>query len=260
MKKIKVAIADDSRELVQRIEEYFFNHPQIEIVATASNGKLCLEMLEQYQIDLLLLDIIMPHMDGIAVLEQVKAMPKYKDLSIIILTAFGHEDIMKHALALGATYLILKPFDFDQLESKILRWTGSTPMLTPANDIVRDTLTPVEARAMQLLKDVGIPINVKGYTYLRYAVTLVERDKNILNGSVMKVLYPEIAARHNTTASRVERAIRHAIEVAWSRKSEEICQILIKGPVETCVKPKNSAFIALIIDKIQTDLAQSQQV
>lgn len=262
MKKINVAIADDNQELVRRIEEYFINHAQINIVATASNGKLCLDMLEENDVDLLLLDIIMPHLDGIAVLEKIHMMDKYKDLSIMMLTAFGQEDIMKHVLNLGATYLILKPFDFEQLETKILTWTGytTTGALPQKNSLHTEqvSISPLEHEISEILKAVGIPMHIRGYKHLCYAVALVCETPSLLNGVVTKVLYPEIAVYCDSTPTRVERSIRHAIEVAWSRQAEEFCRVLMgKELDETCIKPKNSVFIALVADKAQQKIAQS---
>ena len=124
MAKIRVAIADDNRELVNLMELYFGNHEKIEVVATASNGKVCIQMLEEHDIDILLLDIIMPHLDGLAVLEKIYNNEKFSDLQVIMLTAFGQEDVMKQAVQYGASYFMLKPFEFEQLEQKILNSAG----------------------------------------------------------------------------------------------------------------------------------------
>ncbi|EKB46627.1 Stage 0 sporulation protein A [Solibacillus isronensis B3W22] len=118
MSKVKIAIADDNRELVKMMEVYFTNHPQIEIVATASNGKICIKMLEEHKIDVLLLDIIMPHLDGLAVLEEMYNDERYTQTQVIMLTAFGQEDVMKQAVNYGASYFMLKPFEFEQLVQK----------------------------------------------------------------------------------------------------------------------------------------------
>ena len=116
MDTIKVAIVDDNKELVKTMESYFEKHPEIEIIWTGHNGKVCLTMLEEKEPDVLLLDIIMPHLDGIAVLETIGGSSKYNDLHIIMLTAFGQEDVMTQAADLGASYFMLKPFEFDRLD------------------------------------------------------------------------------------------------------------------------------------------------
>lgn len=124
MAKVRVAVADDNRELVKTMELYFQNHPEIEIVATAPNGKVCIKMMEEYQPDVLLLDIIMPHLDGLAVLEELRSKDTLSVTQVIMLTAFGQEDVMKQAVEHGASYFMLKPFEFEQLVQKILYCAG----------------------------------------------------------------------------------------------------------------------------------------
>lgn len=257
MAKIKVAIADDNRELVKLMELYFENHPKIELVATANNGKVCVEMLAQHEIDVLLLDVIMPHLDGLAVLEKMYNDSNSKKTQVIMLTAFGQEDVMKQAVTYGASYFILKPFEFDQLESKIITCANRAQELQ-VQTIVKATSSSLnqlqlDSTVTAIIKEIGIPAHIKGYAYLREAIQMVYSDVEIL-GSVTKVLYPEIAKRFSTTSSRVERAIRHAIEVAWTRGNPAFISSLF-GQTSASVKPKptNSEFIALIADKIRVD-------
>ena len=257
MTKIKVAIADDNRELIKLMELYFENHPEIDLIATASNGKVCIQMLEENEIDVLLLDIIMPHLDGIAVLEKIYDNPKYEHLQVIMLTAFGQEDVMKQAVTYGASYFMLKPFEFDQLEQKIITCANKfTDAPKPKSVLQQPTVLDqrqLDTIVTAIIKEIGIPAHIKGYSYLREAIQMVYYNIELL-GSVTKILYPEIAKKFSTTPSRVERAIRHAIEVAWNRGNfESISEMFGYTVHHMKSKPTNSEFIAMIADKIRIE-------
>ena len=261
MTKVKIAIADDNRELVQMMQTYFENHPTIEIVFVASNGKVCITMLEEIQPDVLLLDIIMPHLDGLAVLEAIYNNPQYENVQVIMLTAFGQDDVMKQAVNFGASYFMLKPFDFIQLEQKIKLVMGVKHDAKPASQAVNGTQKPnqreLDTLITSIIKEIGVPAHIKGYSYLREAITMVYYDVELL-GSVTKILYPEIAKKFNTTSSRVERAIRHAIEVAWNRGNYEVISEMFGYTVHHLKsKPTNSEFIAMIADKLRIELVAS---
>lgn len=257
MAKIKVAIADDNRELIKLMELYFENHQEIDLVATASNGKVCIQMLEENDVDVLLLDIIMPHLDGLAVLERIYDNPKYDQLQVIMLTAFGQEDVMKQAVTYGASYFMLKPFEFDQLEQKIITCANKyTDSPKPKSILQQPTVLDqrqLDTIVTAIIKEIGIPAHIKGYSYLREAIQMVYYDIELL-GSVTKILYPEIAKKFSTTPSRVERAIRHAIEVAWNRGNfESISEMFGYTVHHMKSKPTNSEFIAMIADKIRIE-------
>ncbi|SOC36116.1 sporulation transcription factor Spo0A [Ureibacillus acetophenoni] len=263
MAKVRVAIADDNRDLVRTLEQFFENHPEIEIVATAPNGKLCLKMLEDFQPEVLLLDIIMPHLDGLAVLEAMYGDNRFTNTQVIMLTAFGQEDVMKQAVTYGASYFMLKPFEFDQLVQKILHCAGQKTETVKRQSILQpETTGKVNQRQLDttitsIIKEIGVPAHIKGYSYLREAIQMVYYDIELL-GSVTKILYPEIAKKFGTTPSRVERAIRHAIEVAWNRGNyESISQMFGYTVHHLKSKPTNSEFIAMIADKIRIELVAS---
>lgn len=263
MTKVKVAIADDNRELLKTMEQYFQGHPEIEIIATASNGKVCLQMLEEFTPDILLLDIIMPHLDGLAVLESMYQNEKMSSIQVIMLTAFGQEDVMKQAVDLGASYFMLKPFEFDQLVQKILHCAGQKATLPKKTSVLQPTAPQklnqhqLDSTITAIIKEIGVPAHIKGYSYLREAIQMVFEDIELL-GSVTKILYPEIAKKFNTTPSRVERAIRHAIEVAWNRGNYESISSMFGYTVHHLKsKPTNSEFIAMIADKIRIDMMAS---
>ncbi|NLY80261.1 MAG: sporulation transcription factor Spo0A [Lysinibacillus sp.] len=264
MTKVRVAVADDNRDLVRTMEQFFENHSDIEIVATASNGKQCLTMLDEYKPDVLLLDIIMPHLDGLGVLQEMHKDDRFRDTHVIMLTAFGQEDVMKQAVTYGASYFMLKPFEFEQLVQKILHCAGQKRETVKRQSVLQTESSNGKVNQRQLdttitsiIKEIGVPAHIKGYSYLREAIQMVYYDIDLL-GSVTKILYPEIAKKFGTTPSRVERAIRHAIEVAWNRGNyESISQMFGYTVHHLKSKPTNSEFIAMIADKIRIELVAS---
>lgn len=263
MDKVKLAIVDDNKELVKTLVTYFESTPEIEVVWTANNGEVCLSNLGEKKPDVLLLDVIMPHLDGIGVLESIQKNAALPELQIIMLTAFGQEDVMTQAANLGASYFMLKPFEFDRLTNQILRVTGNSKTTVPlqTNENISDAASSpsgLSARALDqtitsIIKEIGVPAHIKGYIYLREAIQMVYTDIDLL-GAVTKILYPDIAKKHNTTSSRVERAIRHAIEVAWNRGNYEVISSMFGYTVHHLKsKPTNSEFIAMIADKIRLE-------
>lgn len=262
MKKIKVCVVDDNRELVALLEEYVSSQEDMEVVGIAHNGQECLQIVEDIEIDVLVLDIIMPHLDGLAVLEKMRQLNKPLP-NVIMLTAFGQEDVTKKAVDLGASYFILKPFDMDYLASHIRQVSGkSSPVLRKAfnsntNAAYRSQAEAkpknLDASITSIIHEIGVPAHIKGYLYLREAISMVYNDIELL-GSITKVLYPDIAKKYNTTASRVERAIRHAIEVAWSRGNIDSISSLFGYTVSMSkAKPTNSEFIAMVADKLRLE-------
>jgi two-component system, response regulator, stage 0 sporulation protein A len=257
MNKIKVCLADDNRELVHLLEEYLSSQEDMEILGVAHNGKECLSLLEDYEPDVLLLDIIMPHLDGLAVLENVRKQDR-KQPNVIMLTAFGQEDVTKKAVDLGASYFVLKPFDMESLASQIRQVAGGAPsMMKSSSHSMTMQAKPkkldLSASITSIIHEIGVPAHIKGYMYLREAISMVYNDIELL-GSITKVLYPDIAKKFNTTASRVERAIRHAIEVAWSRGNIDSISSLFGYTVSMSkAKPTNSEFIAMVADKLRLE-------
>lgn len=258
MSEIKVAIADDNRQLVQLLEEVVTSQEDMIIAGTAYNGQECLDMLPEAEADVLILDIIMPHMDGLAVLERLRSSG-HKQPRVIMLTAFGQEDVTKKAVDLGASYFMLKPFDMESLINQIRQVAG---IEQPRQRIERKEEPKkqkknIDASITAVIHEIGVPAHIKGYLYLREAITMVFNDIELL-GSITKVLYPEIARKYNTTPSRVERAIRHAIEVAWSRGNMESIAALFGYTVSVSkAKPTNSEFIAMVADKLRIEYMAS---
>ncbi|PWA13201.1 sporulation transcription factor Spo0A [Pueribacillus theae] len=255
MLKTKVGIADDNREVVHLINEYLGAQDDMEVVGTAHNGLECIQMINEKRPDVLLLDIIMPHMDGLAVLEEIRKGSAHPN--VIMLTAFGQEDVTKKSVELGAAYFILKPFDMENLVNTIRQINGKKPEFIQSSAPVQlqkeSKVKNLDASITNIIHEIGVPAHIKGYMYLREAISMVYHDIDLL-GSITKVLYPDIAKKYKTTSSRVERAIRHAIEVAWSRGNIDSISSLFGYTVSMSkAKPTNSEFIAMVADKLRIE-------
>ena len=230
MQRIEVFLADDNREFTNLLSEYIEEQDDMTVIGVAYNGEEVIRQLEENRIvpDVMILDIIMPHLDGLGVLEKLRELNLSPMPKIIMLTAFGQETITQRAVQLGASYYILKPFDMDVLANRIRQLAGaavSTPAISASSSstITRSaTIVPIgkpknlDANITSIIHEIGVPAHIKGYQYLREAITMVYNNIEIL-GAITKTLYPAIAEKFKTTPSRVERAIRHAIEVAWTR-------------------------------------------
>lgn len=254
MEKITICLVDDNREIVQMMEEYFNLVDDIEVIGTAYDGRESLQLLDDMLPDVLILDCIMPHLDGIGVLKQLRKLPPDKQPRVIMLTAFGHEEVMRRAVALGVDYFILKPFDLNHLADQIRQVSGQAYVQAPVSMIESTTQEPtndLEGDITDIIHEIGVPAHIKGYLYLREAISMVYNDIGLL-GSITKILYPDIAKKFDTTASRVERAIRHAIEVAWSRGNIDAISAMFGYTINVSkAKPTNSEFIAMIADKLR---------
>lgn len=265
MAELKIVIAEDNPLMMELLSSILEEEDGFVVVGKADNGEDAYQMIMEKGPDLVLLDVIMPKLDGISVLEKVRAARIGKNMpAVIIVSAAGNETVASAAFRNGASYYILKPFDREILldkihlvaEERIRTKTVSVVREKPAEtyfakgDYIRQNL---EDDVTQLLHKIGIPAHIKGYQYLRDAITISVEEKEMLV-SVTKVLYPTIAKKHGTTSSRVERAIRHAIEVAWSRGKMDTIDALFGYTVSTGKgKPTNSEFIALIADKIRLE-------
>lgn len=259
VEKISVALVDDNKELIQLLNDFFDAEEDIEVIGNAYDGKECLELLGEIEPDVLVLDIIMPHIDGLGVLQKIREMELEKVPNVIMLTAFGQEEVMKKAVDLGASYFILKPFDLNNLADQIRQVKGKKPAVQSHTDIDRTNRgtkkvkRDLESEITNIIHEIGVPAHIKGYMYLREAITMVYNNIELL-GSITKVLYPEIAKTFNTTASRVERAIRHAIEVAWSRGNIDSIVALFGYTINISkAKPTNSEFIAMVADRLRLE-------
>jgi len=262
--KIQVVIADDNREFGDILSEYLSNQSDIQVVGVARDGIEAYDMIVREMPDIAILDIIMPHLDGLGVLEKMNSTQISKRPLFIILSAVGQDKITQRALALGAEYYVVKPFDMDILVSRIrqLKDVNQSSILITDHTIDRQQYfshSPrnLEAEVTSIMHEIGVPAHIKGYQYLRDAIMMVVKDLEIIN-SITKQLYPAIAREYNTTPSRVERAIRHAIEVAWSRGQVDAIDSLFGYTVNLGKgKPTNSEFIAMVADKLRLELKVS---
>lgn len=270
MENVNVVIVDDNPMILNTLDEVISSEAGLSVIGRADNGKDAIDMIKDTQPDVVLLDLVMPQMDGITVVENIKKKTSMlKNPAFIILSAVGGEQMTEEAFQAGANYFLMKPFDKDILVNKIRR-IGKRPVRPVPGKVLEAPLkaaTPEEAAMnreeymkehletdiTKMLHELGIPAHIKGYQYLRDAISMVVRDREMME-AVTKILYPEIAKKNYTSSSRVERAIRHAIEVAWGRGSLEVIDELFGYTISTGKgKPTNPEFIALIADKICLD-------
>lgn len=245
--RIKVAIADDNREFCQLLKEYLDQQSDMEPVGVAHNGLEVIDLVMEKRPDVIVLDIIMPHLDGIGVLEKLDALNLDKRPRVVMLTAFGQENITQRVAELGADYYVLKPFDLDVLANRIRQLVDSYA----APRVLQPRNRSLDVEVTDIIHEIGVPAHIKGYQYLRDAIMLVVQEIELL-GAVTKELYPMIAEKYKTTPSRVERAIRHAIEVAWSRGNVDMIHQVFGYTIDhERGKPTNSEFIAMVADKLR---------
>lgn len=256
-KKIKLLIADDNKEFCGLVVDFFENEKDIEILGVAHDGLEVLEKIEELEPDLLILDLIMPNLDGLGVLERL--LNEQKKPKIVVLSAVGQDKITQKAINLGADYYIVKPFDLNILVERVRQMVENNTSVQrqlhkKAMSSAADKRNNLEIEITNIIHEIGIPAHIKGYFYVREAIYMVINDSELLS-AVTKELYPNIADKYNTTPSRVERAIRHAIEVAWTRGCVETLNSLF-GYTTTKErgKPTNSEFIAMIADKLRMEL------
>jgi two-component system response regulator (stage 0 sporulation protein A) len=266
--KITVLISDDNFEFATTLENYLEKDEDIQVIGRAKDGEEAVSIISALKPDVVLLDVIMPHLDGLGVLEQINAMNLSNPPICIMLSAVGQDKITQKAIALGAQYYVVKPFDINVLIKRIKELKYYMPATPRTNFIVKEAKTQyidiprdeqksedsLEALVTNIIHEVGVPAHIKGYQYLREAIMMVVNDIDIIN-QITKQLYPDIAQKYHTTPSRVERAIRHAIEVAWGRGEPSVVESIFGYTVSAAKgKPTNSEFIAMISDKLRLEL------
>ncbi|PKM95876.1 MAG: sporulation transcription factor Spo0A [Firmicutes bacterium HGW-Firmicutes-1] len=265
--KIDVLIADDSQKLCAMMSDFFETQEDIDVIDVVHNGEDAIEQIRVKKPDVVLLDVVMPLIDGLGVLERINEEDLDKKPIFIMLSAVGQEKVTKSALSLGAEYYMMKPFNYDSLAKRIRQLKGRIEFVKREKNnsfIKENTINKygyqsrvLESEVTNIIHEIGVPAHIKGYQYLRDAIIMVINDIEILN-SITKSLYPAIAEKYDTTPSRVERAIRHAIEVAWSRGKMETLDNLFGYTISHGKgKPTNSEFVALIADKLRLELRVS---
>jgi two-component system response regulator (stage 0 sporulation protein A) len=257
---IKVLIADDNIEFCNVMSDYFMTQMDINLIGIASDGFEALEMIRAKKPDLVILDIIMPNLDGLGVLEKLSEEKPDHMPRIIVLTAVGQDVVAQRAIALGADYYVVKPFDMEVLTRRMRQMFDNTlyngkdsksKYVSERAIAEKEEPADLEAEITKIMNDIGIPANVKGYTYIRKAIALSVEEPALLS-SMTKELYPSIAELYNTTGSRVERAIRHAIDIAWVRgQLENLHEMFGYAATRDKSKPSNGEFIAMVSDRLR---------
>jgi len=238
--------------------DYLQVQEDLSIIGVAYNGLEAIELLQTQEPDLIILDLIMPNLDGLGVLGRINARTTMTRPKIIMLTAFGQESLTHQAMALGVDYLILKPFDLDILSKRIRSLTKDTTSAQPQfSSSTSPSVTTVGSEhnlvseVTEVMHQIGIPAHVKGYQYIREAILMVVEDVSLL-GAITKELYPGIAKKYDTAASRVESGIRHAIELAWERGQKDTLKRIFGYSMNIeRQKPTNSQFMAVLADKFR---------
>ena len=244
-----VFIADSAEDFCTGLTAALQRSDGFQVVGTAFDGEQAIRMIEERKPEVLVLDLMLAKKDGISVLKAISAM-EHKPMTIAT-SAFVTEYVSVTAANLGVRYLMLKPCDMAALVERIEEIRGGESLRTP---IRRTDKTSIETMVTGIIHEIGVPAHIKGYQYLREAIIIAVNDMDVIN-AITKVLYPQVAKTFQTTPSRVERAIRHAIEVAWDRGDLDTLQRFFGYTVSnTKGKPTNSEFIALIADKLQLQL------
>ena len=252
MNKIKVLLVDDNNNLIDMVKEYFSSHAVIEVSDVAYNGKDGLLLLEKNKYDIVLLDLIMPGMDGIKMLEEINK--KEINARIIVLTSYNSPEVIRKVSGLGIKYFMLKPFELSELENKILEYSNNEVYNNKTIDLYYSNL---QMSITKLLHELGVPSHIKGYNYIREGITLIYNSPD-LSSAITKELYPMISKKYHTTPSRVERAIRHAIEVSWNRANWELMEEIFGYSVDIDkAKATNSEFIVTLADKLRLEYRES---
>lgn len=250
MDKLKVLMVDDNIILINMVKEYFKSSNDVEVVLEAYDGEQGIKMIESNQdkYDLIVLDLIMPKKDGMYVLEEMKKRNINK--KVIVATSYNASDVIREVSEYGVSYFILKPFELVDLEKRIVEAGRKNDKQTKNIDFYHNNL---QISITKILHELGIPSHIKGYQYIREGIGIIYEHPETIGG-ITKELYPELAEKFDTTVSRVERAIRHAIEVSWNRGNWELMEEIFGHSVDIDkAKPTNSEFIVTIADKLRLE-------
>ena len=253
MDKLKVLMVDDNISLINMVKEYFKSSNDVEVVLEAYDGEQGIKTIESNQdkYDLIVLDLIMPRKDGMYVLEEMKKRNINK--KVIVATSYNASDVIREVSEYGVSYFILKPFELVDLEKRIVEAGRKNDKQTKNIDFYHNNL---QISITKILHELGIPSHIKGYQYIREGIGIIYEHPETIGG-ITKELYPELAEKFDTTVSRVERAIRHAIEVSWNRGNWELMEEIFGHSVDIDkAKPTNSEFIVTIADKLSLEASK----
>ncbi len=254
-KQLNVIIADDSAEFGQKCARILKGYG-MEVELCEKDGNKIINVFQKQKADVIIADVFMPGLDILGVLNSLKEVDAKDRPMVMAMSTFDNPRLEKQTIEAGASYYFLKPFDINIMAQRIIQlsdWKNDVaPLLVKKDNVITDT--QLELKITQIIHEIGIPAHIKGYQYIRYSIMLAVKDETII-GSITKTLYPTVAKKHNTTSSRVERAIRHAIEVAWDRGDIDTLNSYFGYTVQNDKgKPTNSEFIAMISDKIRLQL------
>jgi len=250
VENIKVLVVDDNVNLVNMLKDYFISHLTIDVVLEAYDGVQAIEIIEnkQEEYDVIVLDLIMPNKDGIYVLEQMKK--KKINKPVIVATSYNADDMIRRVSEYNVNYFVLKPFELSDLEKRIMECVNQNNSTGKVINLYHNNL---QISVTNLLHELGVPSHIKGYQYIREGIIMLYEKPEIIGG-ITKELYPEIASKFDTTVSRVERAIRHAIEVSWNRGNWRLMEEIFGHSVDIDkAKPTNSEFIVTVADKLKLE-------
>lgn len=253
-KKLKVIIADDSTELGQNCAKALKSYG-MDVILCEKDGRAVIERTRSVHPDVVLADVFMPNLDILGVLGEIKDIDERERPIIMAMSSFDNQRLERETLEAGASYYFIKPFDINIMAERIIQLSGWKNEISPV--VVRDNVVTdpeLEMMVTEIIHQIGVPAHIKGYHYLREAIILSIKNSDMIN-SVTKTLYPTVAKKHSTTSSRVERAIRHAIEVAWDRGDIDVLNSYFGYTIQNeRGKPTNSEFIAMISDKLRLRL------
>ena len=248
-----ILIADGAEEFCSGLSAALQRTGGFQVIGTAQDGEQAIRQILEKKPEVLVLDLMLSKQDGISVLKAISAMER-KPITLAT-SAFLTDYVTSAAASLGVRYLMLKPCDMTALAERLEEIRGGESLRYPVR---RNDKTSIESMVTGIIHEIGVPAHIKGYQYLREAIIIAVNDMDVIN-AITKVLYPQVAKTFQTTPSRVERAIRHAIEVAWDRGDLDTLQRFFGYTVSnTKGKPTNSEFIALIADKLQLQLKSSE--
>lgn len=263
--KTSILVVDDNKEFANILYKFLTKYNEFEVVGVAYDGNEAIDLIINLQPDVVVLDIIMPILDGIGVMQKLGNLELNKKPEILALSAVSQVKMIKEAMRLGASCFMLKPFELEVLVERIKNIVDSKSDTRYNAGVIQEEKSKyiannkksnnnIEIEVTNAMHDIGIPAHVKGHQYLRDAIISVMKDNDAIIG-ITKQLYPDIAKKYNTTASRVERSIRHAIEMAWNRGKVDTLQNVFGYTINLGKgKPTNSEFIALVADKLRLEM------
>ncbi len=252
---IKILISDDNKDFCAQITA-LLHGCGYQSIYVPKDGRKVLEAINEHSPDLVIMDVFMPRFDALGVMKMVKESGKQPP-TFMVMSGFDNDTLQQEMMSAGATYYFMRPFDIEMMVDRIIATVGKQmPDNVSAITSARNAVVNLELSVTEIIHQIGVPAHIKGYHYLREAIIMSVNDPDIIN-SVTKQLYPAVAKSFSTTSSRVERAIRHAIEVAWDRGDVDVLNSYFGYTIHnTKGKPTNSEFIAMISDRLRLQLRQ----